>query len=64
MRIIENMLRTIEKEFEELFYYILEFNENYVGAKKNGKLLNSAFQSWQNHSIDELCSNFIGPYRK
>ena len=50
-----------QKEFEELFYYILEFNENYVGAKKNGKLLNSAFQSWQNHSIDELCSSFIGP---
>ena len=41
-----------KKEFEELFYYILEFNENYVGAKKNGELLKSAFQSWQNHSID------------
>ena len=50
-----------KKEFEELFYYILEFNENYVGAKKNGELLKSAFQSWQNHSIDELCSSFIGP---
>ena len=30
-------------------------------AKKNGELLKSAFQSWQNHSIDELCSSFIGP---
>lgn len=60
----ENHRKYVEnhkKEFEELFYYILEFNENYVGAKKNGKLLNSAFQSWQNHSIDELCSSFIGP---
>lgn len=60
----ENHRKYVEnhkKEFEELFYYILEFNENYVGAKKNGELLKSAFQSWQNHSIDELCSSFIGP---
>lgn len=59
----DNHRRYVEihtKEFEELFYYILEFNENYVGAKKNGELLKSAFQSWQNHSLDELCRSFIG----
>ena len=55
----------LSQKFVKLLYHAKRIsntiNENYVGAKKNGELLKSAFQSWQNHSIDELCSSFIGP---
>ena len=48
-------------EFAELLEFVLDFNEKYVGALKNGEKIREAFTDWETADIKELCFSFIGP---
>ena len=57
-------LEYVEKhrdEFAKLLDYVLDFNEKYVGALKNGERIRQAFTDWETVDIKELCFSFIGP---
>ena len=57
-------LEYVEKhrdEFTKLLDYVLDFNEKYVGALKNGERIRQAFTDWETVDIKELCFSFIGP---
>lgn len=57
-------LEYVEKhrdEFAKLLEYVLDFNEKYVGALKNGERIRQAFTDWETVDIKELCFSFIGP---
>ncbi|MEZ7550101.1 type II CRISPR RNA-guided endonuclease Cas9 [Streptococcus sp. 20925_1_22] len=57
-------LEYVEKhrdEFAKLLEYVLDFNEKYVGALKNGERIRQAFTDWETADIKELCFSFIGP---
>ncbi len=57
-------LEYVEKhrnEFAKLLDYVLDFNEKYVGALKNGERVRQAFDDWETVDIKELCFSFIGP---
>lgn len=57
-------LEYVEKhrdEFANLLEFVLDFNEKYVGALKNGERIRQAFTDWETVDIKELCLSFIGP---
>ena len=57
-------LEYVEKhrdEFAKLLEYVLDFNEKYVGALKNGEKIRQAFTDWETVDIKQLCFSFIGP---
>ena len=57
-------LEYVEKhrdDFAKLLEYVLDFNEKYVGALKNGERIRQAFTDWETVDIKELCFSFIGP---
>lgn len=57
-------LEYVEKhrdEFAKLLEYVLDFNEKYVGALKNGEKIRQAFTDWEKVDIKQLCFSFIGP---
>lgn len=57
-------LEYVEKhrdEFAKLLEFVLDFNDKYVGALKNGERIRQAFTDWETVDIKELCLSFIGP---
>ena len=48
-------------EFAKILEFVLDFNEKYVGALKNGEKIREAFTDWETADIKELCFSFIGP---
>lgn len=51
---------THRKEFSELLEIILDFNNQYVGARKNGELVRKIFEEKGDCDIETLCQSFIG----
>lgn len=47
-------------DFKELLNYVLEFNEKYVGATKNGERLKEAVADFDSKSNEEICTSFLG----
>ena len=46
--------------FGELLTYILEYNENFIGAKANGKRVIEAYSARKDtDNLEELCNSFI-----
>ena len=57
-------LEYVEKhrnDFAKLLEYVLNFNDKYVGALKNGERIRQAFIDWETVDIEKLCFSFIGP---
>ena len=57
-------LEYVEKhrnDFAKLLEYVLDFNDKYVGALKNGERIRQAFIDWETVDIEKLCFSFIGP---
>ena len=57
-------LEYVEKhrnDFAKLLEYVLDFNNKYVGALKNGERIRQAFIDWKTVDIEKLCFSFIGP---
>ena len=57
-------LEYVEKhrnDFAKLLEYVLNFNDKYVGALKNGERIRQAFIDWKTVDIEKLCFSFIGP---
>ena len=48
-------------EFAKLLECVLDFNDKYVGALKNGERIRQAFTDWESVDIEKLCFSFIGP---
>ena len=57
-------LEYVEKhrnDFAKLLESVLDFNDKYVGALKNGERIRQAFIDWETVDIEKLCFSFIGP---
>ena len=57
-------LEYVEKhrnDFAKLLESVLDFNDKYVGALKNGERVRQAFIDWETVDIEKLCFSFIGP---
>ena len=57
-------LEYVEKhrnDFAKLLEYVLDFNDKYIGALKNGERIRQAFIDWETVDIEKLCFSFIGP---
>ena len=57
-------LEYVEKhrnDFAKLLESVLDFNNKYVGALKNGERIRQAFIDWETVDIEKLCFSFIGP---
>ena len=57
-------LEYVEKhrnDFAKLLEYVLDFNDKYVGALKNGERIRQASIDWETVDIEKLCFSFIGP---
>ena len=57
-------LEYVEKhrnDFAKLLECVLNFNDKYVGALKNGERIRQAFTDWETVDIEKLCFSFIGP---
>ncbi len=48
-------------DFAKLLESVLDFNDKYVGALKNGERIRQAFIDWETVDIEKLCFSFIGP---
>ena len=57
-------LEYVEKhrnDFAKLLESVLDFNDKYVGALKNGERIRQVFIDWETVDIEKLCFSFIGP---
>ena len=57
-------LEYVEKhrnDFAKLLESVLDFNDKYVGALKNGERVRQAVIDWETVDIEKLCFSFIGP---
>ena len=57
-------LEYVEKhrnDFAKLLESVLDFNDKYVGALKNGERIRQTFIDWETVDIEKLCFSFIGP---